>query len=163
MTGISLHMQWPLTSHLQGSFLKDNIFFHYGSNSIYTLQKQAKRQLSMPRTPIGPHRVMTSSCCPGIAKLPVWRGVVGTASAPDPEGVAGVTSSSAAATVGVGGAAVMGVSGMLVLRRLFLAFFFCSAAASTFDLGPISLIRYGLNLRILICIQGSTTNSFKLG
>jgi hypothetical protein len=36
MTGNnSLSMQWPLTSHWQGSiFKKNNVFFHYGSNSM---------------------------------------------------------------------------------------------------------------------------------
>jgi hypothetical protein len=33
MTGISLHMQWPLTSQLHGSILKENNFFCYGSSS----------------------------------------------------------------------------------------------------------------------------------
>jgi hypothetical protein len=34
MTSISLHMQWPLTSQLHGSFLKEHncLFFHNGSN-----------------------------------------------------------------------------------------------------------------------------------
>jgi hypothetical protein len=32
MTGISVHMQWPLTLQLHGSFLKQNSwYFHYGS------------------------------------------------------------------------------------------------------------------------------------
>jgi hypothetical protein len=34
MTGNSLHMQWPLTSQLHGSFLKENNCFCYGSNSM---------------------------------------------------------------------------------------------------------------------------------
>jgi hypothetical protein len=36
MTGISLHMQWPLTSQSHSSILKENncLFFHYGSNSM---------------------------------------------------------------------------------------------------------------------------------
>jgi hypothetical protein len=34
MTGIFLHMQWPLTSQSHGSILKENnCFFCYGSNS----------------------------------------------------------------------------------------------------------------------------------
>jgi hypothetical protein len=33
MTGISLHMQRPLTSQSHGSILKENNFFCYGSNS----------------------------------------------------------------------------------------------------------------------------------
>jgi uncharacterized membrane protein len=34
MTGISLHMQWPLTSQSHGSFsLREQLFFCYGSNS----------------------------------------------------------------------------------------------------------------------------------
>jgi hypothetical protein len=33
MTGISLHMQWPLTSQWHGSFSQREQFFCYGSNS----------------------------------------------------------------------------------------------------------------------------------
>jgi hypothetical protein len=33
----------------------------------------------------GSYLVMMSSCCPGMAKLPVCRGVDGTAMAPDPK------------------------------------------------------------------------------
>jgi hypothetical protein len=37
MTGISLHMQWPLTSQLHGSVSeREQLFFCYGSNSTST-------------------------------------------------------------------------------------------------------------------------------
>ena len=83
-----------------------------------------------------------------MAKLPVCLGVVGvegTASAPEPDGVACVgvagairlviaelatttlisaSSSMMAAVVGVGGAMVGGGTAVMILRRLVLAFFF---------------------------------------
>jgi hypothetical protein len=40
MTGISLHMQWPLTSQLHGSVSqREQLFFRYGSNSTPTYLK----------------------------------------------------------------------------------------------------------------------------
>ena len=95
--------------------------------------------------------VTTSSCLPGIAKLPVCLGVdgvVGTARAPEPEGVAGVGVGGAAKApfevgvemttlimvsssmmLGVGGAIVGGGAAVNMLLRLLRAFFFCNAAA----------------------------------
>jgi len=90
--------------------------------------------------------VTTSSCFPGIAKLPVCRGVdgvLGIARAPEPEGVEGVGGAakapfgveltkviivSSSMMLGVGGA-IVGGGAAIMLLRLFRAFFFCNAAA----------------------------------
>jgi hypothetical protein len=62
MTGISLHMQWPLTSKAHGSFSqREQLVFGYGSNSMpklfhYTFQRQTSRvdfvKLFRPNFPV---------------------------------------------------------------------------------------------------------------
>jgi hypothetical protein len=44
MTDISLHMQWPLTSQPHGSVSqREQLVFHYGSNSTPTYQKSVSQ------------------------------------------------------------------------------------------------------------------------
>jgi hypothetical protein len=53
MTGISLHIQWPLTSQWHGNFLKENIFFVADQTPSPRVQRARARVATLHLRPKG--------------------------------------------------------------------------------------------------------------